>query len=131
VIASVAALGAAERPDIYLLIADDLGHGDLGCYGHPALRTPALDRLAAEGTRLEQFYVAAPAGSPSRAALLTGRTPARCRLHGDLGQPEFNRRRDMPDALPPTAPSVARQLGAAGYATAAYGLWQLGEAPAA
>ena len=69
---------AAERsPNIIIIFADDLGYGDLGCFGHPTIQTPHLDRMAAEGMKLTQFYSAAPVCTPSRAALMTGRLPAR------------------------------------------------------
>ena len=70
---AAAALGAERPPNIVVIFADDLGYGDLGCYGHPTIRTPALDRMAAEGMRFTQFYSASPVCTPSRAALLTGR----------------------------------------------------------
>ncbi len=69
--------GAAKPPNIVIIFADDLGYGDLGCYGHPTIRTPNLDRLAADGVKLTQFYSAASVCTPSRAALLTGRLPVR------------------------------------------------------
>jgi len=64
-------------PNFVILFADDLGYGDLGCYGHPTIRTPNLDRMAAEGQRWTSFYAAAPVCTPSRAALMTGRLPPR------------------------------------------------------
>ena len=62
-------------PNIVIIFADDLGYGDLGCFGHPTIATPNLDRMAREGLRLTQFYVAECVCTPSRAALLTGRLP--------------------------------------------------------
>src|SRR5262245_2837735 len=69
---------SADRPQNFVVIlADDLGYGDLGCYGHPTIKTPNLDRMAREGLRFTQFYSAAEVCTPSRAALLTGRLPPR------------------------------------------------------
>ena len=72
--------GRIARPNIVIILADDLGYGDLGCYGHPRFKTPHLDRMAAEGVRLTQFNTPMPFCAPTRAALLTGRYPFRCGL---------------------------------------------------
>ena len=72
----------AKQPHVVLVMADDLGYGDLASYGHPYIRTPNLDALAAEGQRWTDFYVAAPVCSPSRGALLTGKLPNRTGLYG-------------------------------------------------
>src|SRR5437870_9747512 len=74
---SLCAHAAAKPPNIVIILADDLGYGDLGCYGHPTIRTPNLDRMAAEGMRFTDFYVDAYVCTPSRAALLTVRLPIR------------------------------------------------------
>ena len=73
---------AAQPPNIIIIMADDLGYGDLGCYGHPSIRTPNLDRMAAEGLRFTDFYSGAPLCTPSRAALMTGRLPIRSGMAG-------------------------------------------------
>jgi hypothetical protein len=70
----------ASRPNIVVILADDLGNGDLGCYGHPWFKTPNLDRMAGEGVRLTQFNTPTPFCAPTRAALMTGRYPFRCGL---------------------------------------------------
>src|SRR5207248_4668645 len=82
--AAATALAQQRQPNIVLIYADDLGYGDLGCYGS-ALSTPNLDRMAAEGARFTHFYSASPVCSPSRAALLTGRYPTRVEVPVVLG----------------------------------------------
>ena len=77
--------GSKRKPNFVMIYADDLGYGDLGCYGHPTIRTPNLDRMAAEGAKLTQFYSAAPVCTPSRAALMTGRLPIRSGMFGKRG----------------------------------------------
>lgn len=117
---------AAERPNVIFILADDLGWGDLGCYGHPLLRTPNIDRMAKEGTLFTQFYVNASVCSPSRCAFFTGQYPARHRIHGHYATPQQNKNRGMSQFLPPDVPNVARLLKSAGYATAHIGKWHLG-----
>ncbi|MFY7877477.1 MAG: sulfatase-like hydrolase/transferase, partial [Pirellula sp.] len=79
---SSAASTSERPPNIVIIFCDDLGWGDLGCFGNPTIRTPNLDRMAAEGQRWTQFYVAAPVCTPSRAALMTGRLPIRNGMTG-------------------------------------------------
>lgn len=118
---------AGERPPNFIFIlADDMGWGDAGAFGHPYLTTPHLDRFAAEATRFKQFYVANPVCSPSRTAFMTSRYPARFGMHGHLATHEQNAARGMPNWLDPKAPFLARMLHDAGYATAHFGKWHLG-----
>jgi len=113
-------LAAAPRlPNIVLILADDLGYGDLGCYGARSIRTPNLDRLAKEGRRFTDFYAAQPVCSASRAALLTGCYPNRLGIHGALG-PNANH------GLNGNELTIAELLKPLGYATAIYGKWHLG-----
>ena len=93
----------ARQPNFVFIFADDWGWGDLGCYGHDTIRTPHLDRLAAEGRLFTQFYVCSGVCSPSRSAVMTGRFPARERIHGHLADHAQNRARGMPDWLDPDA----------------------------
>jgi len=74
---SLLAVGSGKLPNIVFILADDLGYADLGCYGHPYARTPAIDRLAEEGTRFTQFYVTGVTCCPSRTGFMTGLFPAR------------------------------------------------------
>jgi arylsulfatase len=121
-IAGHAANAQSERPNIVVILADDLGYGDLGVYGHPTIRTPNLDRMAAEGVRFTQFYSGAASCSPARAALLTGRLPIRNGVNQVL----------VPwskGGLPADEITIAEALKPAGYATACIGKWHLGHLP--
>lgn len=114
------AIAARAAPTNFIIIlADDLGYGDLGCYGSKTIATPRLDQMAAEGMRFTDFYVAAPFCSPSRAALLTGRLPARCGVPYVLFPTEHT-------GLAPEEITLAERLKPAGYATAIIGKWHLG-----
>lgn len=114
-------------PNVILINCDDLGYGDLGCYGSTLNRTPALDRLAAEGLRFDAFYTASPVCSPARAALLTGCYPPRIGFGSFEGLPVLFP--GQPVGLPPTEISLARILREAGYRTQMIGKWHCGDQP--
>jgi uncharacterized sulfatase len=111
-----------SRPNVVLVIADDLGIGDVGAYGGPLIRTPAIDRLAATGVRCNGMYAAAGWDTPSRAGILVGRYGARYNLPSSTG-------RQTTAGLPADAQTVAALLRRAGYATGLFGQWRLGSAP--
>ena len=115
-----------QRPNIVFLFSDDMGYGDPGCYGGKFAPTPNIDRLAKEGTRFTQFYVASPVCSPSRVGFSTGMYPARWRITNFLQTRDGNRACEQADFLDPKAPSIARTLKKAGYATGHFGKWHMG-----
>ena len=113
----------AEQPNIILINCDDLGYGDLGCYGSTVNATPNLDRLAAEGMRFTDFYMASPWCSPSRAAMLTGCYPKRIGFDCGVLFP------GQAEGLDPNETTVARLLKDVGYDTAIVGKWHCGDQP--
>lgn len=122
----------AVRPSIVLVIADDLGINDLNCYGRGEHRTPNLDRLAAEGMRFTSAYAAQPVCSPSRAALMTGKSPARLHLTSFLpGRPDAASQKllqpEIEGQLPAEEMTLAEWLQRSGYRTGMFGKWHLGD----
>src|SRR5262245_54780868 len=116
---------SAATPNFVIIFADDLGYGDLACYGHPTIKTPNLDRMAREGMKFTQFYSAAEVCTPSRGALLTGRLPPRNGLCGA-------KRVFFPDSkggIQPDEKTIPELLKSKGYATAILGKWHLGHLP--
>lgn len=113
----------AERPNLIWVMADDLGYGELGCYGQKVIRTPQIDRMAAEGMRFTRFYAGATVCAPSRSVLMTGQHHGRTRVRGNAGPTN-----PVAQALRPDDVTVARVLHDAGYATALVGKWGLGDA---
>jgi len=125
---ALAAGASADRrpPNVVVILADDLGYGDIGCYGNDAVRTPHLDQLAREGLRFTDFHSNGPMCSPTRAALLTGRYQNRMGIEHALGL-----MRVPPEGrgLPVEETTIAQALRAGGYASGLYGKWHLGHRP--
>ena len=120
---SAGAFAADRKPNVIVILTDDQGTLDAGCYGSADLQTPNIDALASRGVRFTQFYAAAPVCSPSRAGLLTGRYPVRAGMPGNAPS-----ERGKP-GMPPEEVTLAETLKAAGYATAHIGKWHLGYSP--
>jgi arylsulfatase A-like enzyme len=113
------------RPNVLFILADDLGYGDLSCYGRPDYKTPVLDRFATQGLKFTSNYAAAPVCTPTRCAYITGRYAQR--LAVGLEEPLTIRSPEV--GLPAGHPTIATQLRAAGYGTALIGKWHLGWRP--
>ena len=111
------------RPNFIIVFVDDMGYGDLSCYGHPTIHTPNLDRMAFEGQKWTNFYVGASVCTPSRAALMTGRLPVRSGLASGEARVLFP---NSINGMPASEITLAEQLKEAGYATGMVGKWHLG-----
>jgi arylsulfatase A-like enzyme len=118
--------GSGKRPNVIFILTDDQGWNDAWFAGHPYVKTPNLDRFAAQSNWLRQFYVAATVCSPSRSAFLTARYPAHHGIHGHFASHDQNASRSMPDWLDPKTVTLAALLKKSGYATAHFGKWHLG-----
>jgi arylsulfatase A-like enzyme len=117
----VCGASAAEKPNLIFILADDLGYGELGCYGQKVIQTPNLDRMAKEGLRFTHFYAGATVCAPSRSVLMTGQHHGHTRVRGNAGKVN-----PVAQALRPEDVTVAKVLKGAGYATALIGKWGLG-----
>lgn len=117
---------AVAKPNIILVLIDDMGWGDFSCFGNTDAQTPNVDRLASEGISFSQFYVNSPICSPSRCALVTGQYPQRWHITSFLNNRRDNERRGVAQWLDPEAPTLARILQRNGYATGHFGKWHLG-----
>ena len=142
-------IGGGSRPNVVLILTDDMGYGDLACYGGQAINTPRIDQMAREGARFTDFYACTSLCSPSRAGLLTGRYPMRTGISfpvqqgkdtlkrklslglgymlGALGVFDMHNARSMADGLPPSEITIAEALKVAGYNTCGLGKWHLGD----
>ena len=119
-------LAAADKPNVIFILTDDQGWNDAHFAGHPYVKTPNLDRFASQSTWFRQFYVAATVCSPSRTAFMTSHYPARHLVHGHFADHGSNAARTMPDWLDANVTTLPDLLKTAGYATAHFGKWHLG-----
>lgn len=115
-----------SKPNFVIILADDMGYGDVGVFGHPTIKTPNLDKMASEGQKWTNFYVAAPVCTPSRTGLLTGRLPIRSGMCSEKRRVLFP---DSKGGLPEKEITIASALKDAGYSTACIGKWHLGHLP--
>ena len=123
---SVDAQSSTEKPNILFIFIDDMGFADPSCFGNPMMKTPNIDKLAEDGIKLTNFYVNSPICSASRVALTTGQYQGRWKIHSFLNTRAGNANRGMANFLDASAPTTAKKLKAAGYATAHFGKWHMG-----
>jgi len=116
-------IDSKEKPNFIIVFCDDLGYGDLSCFGHPTIKTPHLDKMANEGQKWTNFYVSSSVSSPSRAGLITGRLGVRTGMYGNEKEVLFP---DSPGGLPSDEYTIADILKQQGYTTACVGKWHLG-----
>jgi arylsulfatase A-like enzyme len=116
----------SQQPNVAIVFIDDMGYGDLSCYGDTVVKTPNIDILACKGVRFTNFYVNSPICSPSRVALNTGTYPMRHKIHSYIASSTQNRERAMADYLSPSVMTLARTLQNNGYATGHFGKWHMG-----
>jgi len=119
----------APGPNIIFVFADDMGFGDLACYGNRKIKTPALDRMAADGLLFTNFTTSSPVCTPSRTGIMTSHYPARHQMHYALGKHEDNERFRMPDYIDPDVTTLTKLFQNSGYVTGHFGKWHLGLTP--
>ncbi len=117
---------AQQKPNVIIILTDDMGYSDIGCFGGNFVPTPNIDRMAKMGTKFTQYYSAAPICSPSRTSLLTGMYPARWNFTTFLAFTKDNRAAEQANYLNPNAPSIAQMFKQAGYKTGHFGKWHMG-----
>ena len=119
-------VSAQEKPNIILILTDDMGYSDIGCFGGDFVPTPNIDRLAEKGTMFTQYYSAAPICSPSRTGILTGMFPAEWNFTTFLNDRQSNGLAEQANYLNVNAPSIAKVMKTAGYTTGHFGKWHMG-----
>ena len=115
-----------SKPNVVIIFIDDMGYGDISCFGDKTIETPNIDALASNGIKLTNFYVNSPICSPSRVALNTGTYPMRHRIHSYIASSKKNKNRVMANYLDPTVNTIASTLKANGYVTGHFGKWHMG-----
>lgn len=123
---AAAQTAVGSKPNIIIILTDDMGFSDIGCFGGKFVPTPNIDRIAKNGLKLSQYYSAAPICSPSRAGLLTGNYPGRWNFATFLDTKKHNKDAEQADFLNPSAPTMAKFFKQAGYATGHFGKWHMG-----